>query len=170
MVWHSYMLNPRDFLEDCIRYQKLNFWNGGLPWALINSCIDNNSFEYSTGDEARHVFESKTGYAWDSLDDSPNLDMECPSCSRPVSVPWTTCTADSTWTDRSGVIGQGFSEKQFLARCHFCNILIDHDLLRAQKFRKDVQRLLLKDIPMPGTILSVEGRESEISFNIIPTN
>ena len=157
MVWHSYMLNPRDFLEDCLRHRKMNFWREGLPWVAINGCIDNETFEYVVSDEARHSFEFQTGYAWDSLHDPPNLSLDCPGCNRSLSVPWTTCTAGLAWIDRSGVIGHGFAERQFEARCTSCNISIDHDLLRAQKFRKDVQRLLLKDIPMPGTVLTMDG-------------
>lgn len=160
MVWHSYMLNPRDFLEDCIRHQKMNFWREGLPWAAINDCIDNSSFEYTASDEARHFFETETGYAWDSLCDPPNLSFDCPRCSRSLSVPWTTCTVGSIWTDPSGVIGQGFSERKFWAHCVSCNLSVDHDLLRAQKFRRDVQRLLLNDVPMPGTILSINGKNA----------
>ncbi len=159
MVWHSYMLNPRDFLEDCVRYQKMNFWREGLPWAAINDCINNDSFEYVASEKARQLFESETGYAWDSLHDPPNITLDCPGCNRSLSVPWTTCSAGSTWTNRFGVTGQGITEKDFVARCASCNVSSDHDLLRAQKFRKDVQRLLLKDVPMPGTILSIEGKK-----------
>lgn len=160
MVWHSYLLNPRDFLEDCIRHQKMNFWREGLPLAAINDCIDNSSFEYTASDKACQLFESETGYAWNSLHDPPNLTLECPGCSRSLSVPWTTCTAGSIWTDRSGVTGQGFSERQFRVRCASCNVAVDHELLRAQKFRRDTQRLLLKDVPMPGTILSIDGKNA----------
>ena len=163
MVWHSYMLNPRDFMDDCIRNQKMNFWRAGLPWAAINSCINNDSFEYVATDEARQLFESKTGYAWDSLHDGPNLILDCPGCNRGLSIPWTDCNAFSAWTDPTGkiglgAVGQGFADREFRVRCATCNTLIDHEFLRAQKFRKDVQRLLLKDVPMPGTILTVDGK------------
>ena len=158
MVWHSYMLNPRDFLEDCIRHQKMNFWREGLPWAGINNCIDNNTFKYVASDEARQLFETDTGHSWDSIHDPPNLSLDCPSCNRSLSIPWTTCTSDSAWMNVSEVNGHGFAERDFRVICGSCDIVIDHELLRAQKFRKDVQRLLLKDIPMPGTVLRIEGK------------
>ncbi|KAF3483895.1 uncharacterized protein GIQ15_03219 [Arthroderma uncinatum] len=47
MVWHAYMLNPRDVLEDCLRLGKMSFWTSGLPLDVINECIDNTTFEYT---------------------------------------------------------------------------------------------------------------------------
>lgn len=29
-VWHSFMLNPRVFLEDCLRHRKMGSWATGL--------------------------------------------------------------------------------------------------------------------------------------------
>ncbi len=113
MVWHSSMLNPRDFLEDCIRHQKMNFWREGWPWASINNCIDNTSFEYVASDEARQLFEADTGYSWDSVHDPPNLSLNCSSSNRSLSIPWITCASDLAWMNESEVTGRGFAERDF---------------------------------------------------------
>ena len=158
MVWHAHLLNPRDFLEDCIRYGKLNLWTTGLPWAAIDSCIDNDSFEYSASDQARAKFESLTGLRWDSLNDSHQARLECPCCHRQVHSPWTTCTTIRDWQGSSaGELGHGFTDRDFEIRCPSCSLQLTHDVLRAQKFREDTKALISKDLPMPGTLLSNNG-------------
>lgn len=160
MVWHSYMLNPRNFLEDCIRTLKMNFWRTGLPWPVIDSCIDNHSLEYSATERAQQDYENKTGSAWDSLNDSSNVSVGCPKCKRLLECPWTTCGETQVWGDHGGESGSGFADKSFSLPCSHCGITIDHEKLRVRKFRNNMQELLLKDTPMPGTILSVHGRQT----------
>lgn len=160
MVWHAYMLNPRDFLEDCMRSGKIRFWRSGLPWAAINSSIGNESLEYIASDKARQSFESKTGFAWDSLHDSPSTIIGCPGCRKEISTLWTSSTAASYYSTKDAKVGTGFADMNFRVSCPSCAALIEHDVLRGQKFRRDVQELLLKDVPMPGTILSTEGKNS----------
>lgn len=157
MVWHSYMLNPRNFLEDCIRNLKMDFWRAGLPWIAINSCIDNQSLEYSGTQNARQLFEKTTGFAWNSLDDSPNAIIDCPKCGQRLSVPWTTCGEYPSWEDQGDESGSGFADKMFALLCVHCKITIDHEKLRGAKFRKNLNELLKNDCPMPGTILGVDG-------------
>ncbi len=54
-------------------------------------------------------------------------------------------------------LAHGFADKEFHRMCENCKVLIDHNMLRAQKFRKDLELLLLKDVPMPGTVLDING-------------
>ena len=165
MVWHAYMLNPRDFLEDCLRQGKMRFWRAGLPWAVINPCIDNITFEYRTSEAAMERFEDRTGYRWESLNDNPTAAIECPSCRRTLYVPRTKWDSQRAWTassshKESGLHGEllaaGLADKKFEIQCQ-CGIVIDHDSLRTQKFRRDVRALSNLDVPMPGTILDDTG-------------
>ena len=66
MVWHAYQLNPRDFLEDCIRHGKMGFWRAGLPWSAIDACISNEMFEFEAPIEAVKNFVGATGLPWNS--------------------------------------------------------------------------------------------------------
>lgn len=165
MVWHAYMLNPRDFLEDGLRQGKMRFWRAGLPWAAINPCIDNDTFEYKTSEAAMERFEDRTGYKWDSLSDSPTASIECFVCSQCLHVPWTRWDSQQSWTRPSPIreaelygeqMATGFSDKEFEVQCQ-CGIIIDHELLRTLKFRRDIQALRNLDVPMPGTILNDTG-------------
>ena len=163
MVWHAYTLNPRDFLEDCMRSGKMPFWRAGLPLAAINACINNESFEFTASPQARNDFESKTGLAWDSLFDAPEHVLPCPQCRATVTCLWTDLTNDRPWNgNHPGEHGSGFTDKNFVAKCPSCGLYVNHDVLRAQKFRKDVGQLMSHDTPMPGTILSIDGMFSTV--------
>lgn len=158
MVWHAYMLNPRSFLTDCIRTGKMKIWGTGLPWKAINASIDNSTFEYNPGEEARQRFESLTGRSWNNLEDPPFVTLSCPRCRREVTARWTTCDARANWTiEMPGEAGTGYADPYFRAPCTHCPLALDHDILRTQKFRNDVQELLLRDCPMPGTFLTLQG-------------
>jgi len=152
------MLNPRSFFADCIRAGKMKFWGTGLPWKAINASIDNGTFEYNPSEEARQRFESRTGRAWNNRDDPPFAKLSCPRCRREVTPHWTTCEFQESWTiDKPGEIGTGYADPEFSVRCSNCPLVIDHDILRTQKFRNDMELLLLKTCPMPGTFLTLQG-------------
>jgi Glycine-rich domain-containing protein-like len=163
MVWHAYMLNPRCFFEDCIRYGKLDLWATGLPWAAVNACIDNSSFEYRTSEEAHQLFETSSGRPWDNLRDASEKPLECPRCLSTTAFPWTTSTVElpCAWDRLEKVLtdeGRGYGDKDFSAVCGHCDFVFSHEKLRVQKFKRDVQLLLNDDFPMPGTILSMDGK------------
>ncbi len=156
MVWHAHMLNPRAFLEDCIRQGKMSFWATGFPWEAINACIDDQALTYDAGKSAANVFAWKTNLQWNSLEDMPCKLVDCPNCGYKNPAPWTdgrlTLRLDQAfdhWT--------GFADKNFRIYCAECELRITHDTLRFQKFRADVEGLLNEDIPMPGTYLNVWG-------------
>ncbi|OJJ35484.1 hypothetical protein ASPWEDRAFT_511187 [Aspergillus wentii DTO 134E9] len=155
MVWHSHMLNPRAFLEDCIRYGKMSLWKSGFPWLAIDTCI-NNRLEYQVIDVAKSFFKTTTGLEWDNTHDSPSKSVDCPSCEESVSVPWTAggVCASIPQIFRSF---HGYADKNFSATCPHCQIQIDHELLKVAKFRRDVRLLLEKDLPMPGTFFNLRG-------------
>jgi hypothetical protein len=82
------MLNPRNYLEDCVRFGMPNLWATGMPWATVNSVIDIN-FSYNVTDEAKASFVAATGYNWDNIDDSLTKKLNCPRCQQSLEIPWT---------------------------------------------------------------------------------
>lgn len=40
MVWHSFMLNPRTYLEDCLRFGIMDIWKMGMPWKAVDAVIN----------------------------------------------------------------------------------------------------------------------------------
>lgn len=163
MVWHAYQLNPRDFFEDCLRYGKLKFWRTGLPWSAVNSCIENDTFEFMATNEAIQNFESRTGYPWNNID-QPDLSIACPGCSNFHSVPWSGWNSASAWVAHFGsatiLAGEGsaigFADKNFCFKGP-CSVVMNHELLKIEKFRHDIEALRRMDISLPGTILNLEG-------------
>ena len=167
MVWHAYQLNPRNFLEDCIRYGKLQFWTTGFPWALVNDCIDNETFEFQGNHETRFNFEAMTGLPWNSLSDDQPHKIRCPQCASVHSLPWTLWGDEVAWItsslDRKKLTGEfdanGYADKNFNIQAS-CGLEFDHELLKTQKFRSDMLALRSEDVPLPGTILDIEGNSS----------
>ena len=90
MVWHAFMLNPRNYLEDCLRFGLKDLWATGLPWAAVDAAIDTN-FNYVVPDIGMADFVAKTGFNWDNAEDANTRILSCPRCDQKVQVPWTTC-------------------------------------------------------------------------------
>ena len=97
------MLNPHDYLEDCIRQNITWLWHLGMPWAVLDSVIDTESGEYHVSEAQRTAFEqfvSSRGSShlhWDNLDDGSEKILACPKCKYEVlpnrdqvRVPWST--------------------------------------------------------------------------------
>lgn len=93
MVWHAFMLNPRNYLEDCIRFGLNNVWSSGMPWAAVNAAIDVN-FNYIVPGSAQVSFIGTTGHNWDNAEDSMTRQLNCPRCSNVLEIPWTTFGMD----------------------------------------------------------------------------
>lgn len=94
MVWHSFMLNPRDYYEDCIKFGLKDLWATGMPWVTVNEAIDND-FNYHVPENGQREFVELTGHQWDNGDDSLIKIIQCPACNKLTEVPWTTCMANS---------------------------------------------------------------------------
>ncbi|KAF6797079.1 alpha-ketoglutarate-dependent sulfonate dioxygenase [Colletotrichum musicola] len=172
MVWHAHMLNPRLYLEDCIRYGRGALWAGGMPWAVVNEAID-NTYAYAVSDDCVSNWSSRTDLSWRNEDDPDIKTIKCPSCNAAVSIPWTTCgqpegytgprytspipppSPKLTKTRRPGIVGQGLADGQLSHQCA-CSLTITHEALRAAKFRNDVQASITQDHAIPGTILDLK--------------
>ncbi|EKG13038.1 hypothetical protein MPH_09858 [Macrophomina phaseolina MS6] len=160
MVWHSHTLNPRIFFEDCLRYGAMDFWATGLPWASINACIDNTTFEYDVDGLVKAAWISSSGLSWDNLDDPPERRLRCPCCTQAtfLSVPWSRNAGFRCSSGASFVPGDGYADRDFAEQCPNCKRTITCDMLQVHRFRQDISRLLMEDVPLGGTILDHQGR------------
>lgn len=154
MVWHTHMLNPRAYLQDCMRAGRGRLWHHGMPWDLINEAID-TSFTYSVPDEVKAIWVSKTNRPWVNTDDAEVKSLQCPMCSIPTTIPWTTCGAEESDKQASAtsLVGQGFGDGDLNFACHACGGVINRKLLSVAKFCSDSRNLLADGVPMPGTVL-----------------
>ena len=172
MVWHAYMLNPRAYMEDCLRYGRMQLWHTPMPWQAVVQCIDSHTFHYEAGEEAREAFTSNTGLPWDNLADNELKIVHCPFCNEKKSVEWTQCGNHALKGPGEGFRshealldavddcmgkGRGFCDPGFSSTCGKCKYHYTHERLRVGKFVTDVQRLLDNDIPMGGTVFGDKG-------------
>ena len=158
MVWHAHLLNPRDYLEDCIRQDRLLLWETALPLYFIVSCIDNETFEYRVGDPTSDAFYKTTRLSWNSLDGDQQPTLDCPKCGIAIQTVLTTLTTAASWKqldykDR----GSGIVDPGFVIRCARCITTTTHETRGVRKFQMDRKALLQNDLPMPGTFLNSKG-------------
>ena len=137
----------------------------GFPWSTIIPAIDNESFDYRTGEKAKQVFKDKTQMHWDNLDDSLSVSLQCSLCKRHCKAPWTEWDKPDMWKSqgKAGFVGEwsahGFADRQYLHVCE-CKAQYTHDVLRLQKFQRDLKHLRTSSISMQGTILNSTGKET----------
>ncbi|KXG46710.1 uncharacterized protein PGRI_039610 [Penicillium griseofulvum] len=156
MVWHAHCLNPRNYLEDCIRYGKISTWATGFPWEVIDRCINNHTMEYTVAEEGQQLFEQKMNLKWNNLHDQPTKKVICPCCQRATSVPWTDAYFGASLFN-AFKYGNGYADHSFKVECDGCQRIIDHERLKVEKFRKDVAATLYEGLPMPGSFINLYG-------------
>ena len=170
MVWHSYMLNPRAYLEDCLRQGRMRLWHTPFPWQAAVDCINSATFAWEAGATASAAFTDLTSLPYDNLAIVDAMVVGCPKCNAGNATPWTTCaenlpTGYFSNDEALGVTldamlssGTGFADRNFTISCSKCCTEITHTRLAAAKFISDVKRLLSPDnVPMGGTVLGIEG-------------
>ncbi|KAH7336629.1 hypothetical protein BKA65DRAFT_479516 [Rhexocercosporidium sp. MPI-PUGE-AT-0058] len=176
MVWHSFMLNPQSYLEDCIRFGLKDLWATGMPWSAVNAAIDTR-FNYTTPEEAKRNF-AVAGHEWENQMDPLTKVVSCPRCSQGVEVQWTTCCASEKTSpyELSEMSGYGYGDRDFSHSCQRCGAVMNHEFLFVGKFKRDVENMVLKDWPLGGTILGprtgapelASEEEQNITFNTFP--
>lgn len=62
MVWHAYMLNPRAYLEDCVRLGWMALWYTKMPWSAVAEYINPSTFAFEAGPVAEGSFNRSTGH------------------------------------------------------------------------------------------------------------
>lgn len=150
------MLNPRNFLEDCIRYGRMSTWKTGFPFETVNNCINDRTMEYTVSEEAQQQFEHQLPLKWDNLHDPPSKDVVCPSCQKPNQLMWTEGGIGGSVKEAFKAC-TGYADNSFRAICVQCHNVIDHGRLKVAKFRQDVADLLSQKRPMPGSIINING-------------
>lgn len=156
MVWHAHSLNPRNFLEDCIRYGKMSTWVTGFPWEAIDRGIDNHTMEYTVSEQAQQLFEQKLNLKWNNLHDPPTKNVKCHCCGWANAVPWTEARFGGL-VAYAYKFSSGYADYSFEVKCFSCEHIIDHGRLKVAKFRKDLEAALDKDLPMPGSFTNLYG-------------
>ncbi|KAM3418096.1 hypothetical protein BST61_g6301 [Cercospora zeina] len=168
MVWHAFQLNPRCYLEDCIRQGRMDLWNSAMPFEAIARSIDSTTFVYEDRATARSHFVELTGRPWDNVAEADGRIVKCLHCDSITNeVPWTAALfGDWPITDRSALEEKvdiflsernGYCDKDFLYACRGCGDNITHETMRIGRFVDDVKLLLNHNIPMKGTILGIKG-------------
>ncbi|KAF2207168.1 hypothetical protein CERZMDRAFT_63004 [Cercospora zeae-maydis SCOH1-5] len=136
MVWHAFQLNPRCYLEDCIRQGHMNLWQSAMPFEAIARSINSATFAYEDRAGARNYFNEMTGRPWDNLAEADRRIAKF----------------DIILSERVG-----YCDKDFLYACRGCGHNITHETLRIGRFVDDIKLLLNHNIPMKGTILGIKG-------------
>lgn len=167
MVWHSFLLNPKSFLDECARNSVLDFAYFPFPLQRINEAISKDTFEYLPRDSDIQTFTEITSNFINKLDATHEMNaaqtmslkynvtlseilnmkltIYCPMCHSPLNrVPYT------------NIEGTGFADKNFTltpeVRCPCLKQLdvyiINHDTLRSLQMYSDVA-LLDHDLILP---------------------
>lgn len=157
MVWHAFMLNPRTYLEDCIRFTKHALWRTSFPWQAISASIDEETYDYIQDDPV--LFQKITGRQGDPLMDEELKKITCPKCTTAATVPWTMPPAASGQDALELYLSNdpGFTGSGFQVDCQNCGFTITHEKLRVGKFIDDASSVLIDQRPLSGTILSRYG-------------
>ena len=167
MVWHTHMLNPRAFLEDCMRAGMGAFWATGMPWHVVDKAIDTH-FNYNVSAECKRRWSKNTGRAWDNAEDPMAKTVDCPRCSTQTKIPWTTCM-DSYRPGLEDRSGNGFGDGKLRFWCRVCDSLIRKEFLAVAKFIEDYRALTGPNHhPMPGTLLDPKTGIPTLTAELAP--
>ncbi|KAI0683786.1 hypothetical protein BC835DRAFT_1422969 [Cytidiella melzeri] len=125
MVWHTYMLNPVWYSEDCDRLPDLQTLKK-LGQRLLSTLIaieDINTHEADA--ERKASWEAQTNTPFDPIDSAGKLTqctVPCPMCTSPVVV---------MYINKAGT---GYAQQGFQARCQSCEFLYTKVDLAVRKF------------------------------------
>ena len=152
LVLHSYMLNPHDFLQDCLRCGGLALWKAGFPWDLVATNIDGTTLEYRPSESTILAFEKRTGIAWNHMCLEDKTSIDCSGCRELVSVRWT-----DMYTNESLQMEKGNTRMNFAVTCPHCQSQVSQDSVCNARLKADLDLLLRDDVVLPGTLLSRDG-------------
>jgi hypothetical protein len=114
MVWQAYMLSPRNFLEDCIRFGKMYFGRRVcLGMSLMLAW--RKSQATSLVMPQKNAVEERTGHEWDNLMDAPVIKLTGPKDEKILRCSWTTCDYSNTRNMdlEERLLGRGYADKDF---------------------------------------------------------
>ncbi|CZR61581.1 uncharacterized protein PAC_11478 [Phialocephala subalpina] len=144
LVWHSYLLTPLIYWEDCMRTGKRGLWEAEFPWIALLETIDDETHQFKPSLDAQEHFQKNTGsyFSFEKTLSSKlgeAITLVCPFCSADNTTPWRLLS------------GEGFLDAKFLKRCQGCGHILDHRSLPAAKLRSDLIETS-SGRPLPGTL------------------
>lgn len=112
MVWHSFMLNPKSFFDDCARNELTDFAYYPFPLKKVITAIDPDTFEFTpTADDIKEFdtlissYDAKLNLSYKPrLVDILNMDLTvyCPLCHAIINT-----------VKYTNIEGTGFADKDF---------------------------------------------------------
>ncbi|KAG9048660.1 hypothetical protein FS837_012288 [Tulasnella sp. UAMH 9824] len=134
MVWHTYMLNPRTYYEDCLRKLPGLVKIGSFPLLQLAESIDQETLLPHPSSESRvAAFSSLTGQSFDpptNTTSEETVTLFCPSCSEANSIPWITYKGD------------GYAQRAFACACAHCQFEFSRETLGVRKFFEDMENCM----------------------------
>jgi hypothetical protein len=126
-----------------------------MPWEVVNKAID-RTFKLTAPESRVANWKQRTSTEWINQDDPDLKDVRCPNCPATLSIPWTTCGLSQGYKGdhRPGLVGEGYGDGQLKSPCE-CGFVITHDSLRVAKLRDDINKNIIADQALPGTILDM---------------
>ncbi|KAF9646512.1 hypothetical protein BDM02DRAFT_3008899 [Thelephora ganbajun] len=142
LIWHTYMLNPMWYMEDCER-----LW---LMRPLRNLRENPIDLAASMGDDVFNYRPTidKEGF-WEA-----DLEVECPRCERPINTSFVN-------TEETGI-----AQVEFITVCPHCDTLVTRESLGVAKFIRDIilnpddkthVQMYGKGVYLPGSLLLPSG-------------
>ncbi|KAG8922086.1 hypothetical protein FRC01_014503, partial [Tulasnella sp. 417] len=134
MVWHTYMLNPRTYYEDCLRKLPGLLKVGSFPLLQLAGSVDQDTLLPHPPSESRvAAFSSLTGQPFDppaNTTSEETVAVFCPSCSQANSIPWITYKGD------------GYAQRGFACACAHCQFEFTRETLGVRKFFEDMENCM----------------------------
>ncbi|KAG8971556.1 hypothetical protein FRC05_010966 [Tulasnella sp. 425] len=135
MVWHTYMLNPRTYYEDCLRKLPGLLRIGSFPLMQLAGSVDHETLLPHPPSESRaSAFNSFTGQPFKppvNTTSDETVAVFCPSCSQPNKTPWITFKGD------------GFAQRGYGCICENCRLMFTREALVVRKFYEDMEKCIV---------------------------
>ncbi|RPB04365.1 hypothetical protein L873DRAFT_1833068 [Choiromyces venosus 120613-1] len=171
MVWHSYMLNPRKYNEDCIWFGMGATMDIAFPYEYVHEAIDDDKWDYKLSGHATRYWEKISSQAPDILEEilwklPPKKTIKCPACAKEMEVFMCEIKPENR--------KRGWISEEFAVDCEGCGMDITMESLCAEKFRKDIKSLIEdgEDFRLRITSLDLQGAtylhpSSPTSFDVL---
>ncbi|KAG8895757.1 hypothetical protein FRB99_000362, partial [Tulasnella sp. 403] len=137
MVWHTYMLNPREYYEDCLRKLPGLHKVGSFPLLQLCATIDPETLlPYTPTERRASTFTSFTGQPFEPPIVTLSTDtvaIFCPNCAFPNNIPWIE------------PYGFGYAQREFTIKCQRpeCQMYFTRETLGVRKFYEDMEKCIV---------------------------
>ncbi|KAG8913387.1 hypothetical protein FRC01_004573 [Tulasnella sp. 417] len=164
MVWHTYMLNPRTYYEDCLRKLPGLLRVGSLPLMQLAGSIDSETLLAHPPSEGRvAAFTAYTGQPFEcplNTTSDETVPVYCPDCSQPNTVPWITYKGD------------GYAQRGFGCICDNCRFMFNRESLGARKFYEDMEKCIVnpEEFFLANTVVDYhDGTPADVQWSRVLT-